>query len=67
MAHTEELDGLEEQCIQLSEELKDKDAVMRQVQELERKCSREYIAYEKAKAKAVAAKSVKKVERPFGS
>ncbi len=40
---------------------------MKQVQEIERKCSREYIAYEKSKAKSSKAKEVKKADRPFGS
>eukprot|EP00614_Pseudopedinella_elastica_P004896 CAMPEP_0172588792 /NCGR_PEP_ID=MMETSP1068-20121228/7645_1 /TAXON_ID=35684 /ORGANISM="Pseudopedinella elastica, Strain CCMP716" /LENGTH=191 /DNA_ID=CAMNT_0013384229 /DNA_START=32 /DNA_END=607 /DNA_ORIENTATION=+ len=59
-ADTEELDSLEAQCLELSNELKDKEAVLKNVQEMERKCSREYIAYEKAKAKSQKAKEVKK-------
>ena len=65
--NTEDLDALEAQCMELSAELKDKETKLKQIQEVERKCSREYIAYEKAKAKSAAAKAVKKVERPFGS
>ena len=66
-ADTEELDALEAQCGELSDELKDKEQALRTVQEMERKCSREFIAYEKAKAKGAAAKStVKKDFRKFG-
>jgi hypothetical protein len=63
-ADTEELDALEEQCLELSAELKDKEDKLGQIQEIERKCSREYIAYEKAKAKAQRAKEAKK--KDFG-
>ena len=66
-ADTEELDALEAQCNELSEELKDKEQSLRMVQEMERKCSREYIAYEKAKAKGAKAKtSERKDFKKFG-
>lgn len=66
-ADTEELDALEAQCLELSAELKDKESALRQVQELERKCSREYIAYEKAKQKGALAKTAEKKDlRKFG-
>ena len=64
---TEELDALETQCLELSAELKDKEDKLAQIQEIERKCSREYIAYEKAKSKAQRAKEVKRKDyRKFG-
>ena len=66
-ADTEELDALETQCVELSEELKDKEEKLGQIQEIERKCSREYIAYEKAKAKAQRAKDARKKDfKKFG-
>jgi hypothetical protein len=51
---------LEAQCLELSAELQEKEAILKQVQEMERKCSREYIAYEKAKSKSLKAKTVEK-------
>ena len=66
-ADTEELDALEAQCNELSEELKDKEKALRTVQEMERKCSREFIAYEKAKAKGARAKEVERKDfKKFG-
>ena len=64
-SHTAELDSLEAQCSELQAELSDKEGKLKQIQELERKCSREYIAYEKAKAKTSKAKEVKIEKKPF--
>ena len=53
--------------MELSAEPKDKEGKLKQVQEMERKCSREYIAYEKAKAKSAKAKEVQRKDlRKFG-
>lgn len=64
---TKELDDKELDCIELSEQLKDKQEKLSQMEEIERKCSREYIAYEKAKAKAQRAKDARKKDfKKFG-
>jgi hypothetical protein len=46
--------------LELSAELQEKESILKQVQEMERKCSREYIAYEKAKSKSLKAKTVER-------
>ena len=60
------LDTLEEECTDLSNQLQESEAALAETQEMERKCSREYIAYEKAIAKKNAAKANKGKGR-FGS
>merc|ERR1711998_648067 len=49
--HAAELDELEKKCVELSADLSEKESKLADAQEMERKCSREYIAYEKHRAK----------------
>jgi hypothetical protein len=51
------LDELEEQCTDLSNQLQESEVALAETQEMERKCSREYIAYEKAIKKKQAAQA----------
>ena len=60
------LDELEEQCTDLSNQLQESETALAETQEMERKCSREYIAYEKVIKKREAAKAAKGKGR-FGS
>lgn len=60
------LDELEEQCTDLSNQLQESETALAETQEMERKCSREYIAYEKVIRKREAAQKVKGKGR-FGS
>lgn len=60
------LDELEEQCTELSAQLQESEVALAETQEMERKCSREYIAYEKVIKKRDAAASSKGKGR-FGS
>ena len=53
------LDELEEQCTELSAQLQESEKALAETQEMERKCSREYIAYEKAVQKKQAAAATK--------
>ena len=46
------LDDLEAACLRLSDELQTKEAELAVVQDRERKCSREYIAYEKHRSRS---------------
>ena len=50
---------LEKTCLALTEELQETEAKLASAQEMERKSSREYIAYEKHRAKAEAAKKAR--------
>lgn len=50
----EHLDEAEQECEALSEEVQELEEVLQEVQEQERKCSREYIAYEKARKRNAA-------------
>ena len=54
--HTNPVDQLEQKCLGLSADLQEKESHLAEVQEMERKCSREYIAYEKHKSRLTAQK-----------
>eukprot|EP00615_Pteridomonas_danica_P008799 CAMPEP_0114363750 /NCGR_PEP_ID=MMETSP0101-20121206/26854_1 /TAXON_ID=38822 ORGANISM="Pteridomonas danica, Strain PT" /NCGR_SAMPLE_ID=MMETSP0101 /ASSEMBLY_ACC=CAM_ASM_000211 /LENGTH=190 /DNA_ID=CAMNT_0001510655 /DNA_START=32 /DNA_END=604 /DNA_ORIENTATION=- len=63
---SEKLDELEIQCTDLSNQLLESEVALASTQEMERKCSREYIAYEKTIKKREAALANKGKGR-FGS